>query len=107
MSVSECDSQVIFEVRVFTSFGSVSFTPCTLNANQTGAGPTCIFSPGTGRQIIGVKASYPRPFIIPWVGACLSGGSCWAGLRTTKGSNAGIGTATLTSTLIFQNEPFL
>src|SRR6478672_1571627 len=32
MSVSECDSKVIFEVQVFTSFGSVSFTPCTLNA---------------------------------------------------------------------------
>ena len=27
MSVSECDSKVIFEVQVFTSFGSVSFTP--------------------------------------------------------------------------------
>jgi Flp pilus assembly protein TadG len=106
MSVSECDSKVIFEVQVFTSFGSVSFTPCTLNANQTGTGTACTFSPGTGGQIIGVQVSYPRPFIIPWVGACLSGGSCWAGLGTTNGSNAGTGTATLTATVIFQNEPF-
>ena len=106
MSVSECDSKVIFEVQVFTSFGSVSFTPCTLNANQTGTGTACTFSPGTGGQIVGIQASYPRPFIIPWVGACLSGGSCWAGLGTTNGTNAGTGTATLTSTVIFKNVPF-
>src|SRR6202023_473824 len=41
MSVSECGSKVLFEVQVFTSFGSVSFTPCTLNANQTGTGTAC------------------------------------------------------------------
>jgi Flp pilus assembly protein TadG len=106
MSVSQCNSSVIFEVQVFTNFGSVSFTPCTQNANQTGTGTACNFSPGTAGQIIGVQASYPRPFIIPWVGACLSGGSCWAGLGTSNGSNPGTGTVTLTSTVIFQNEPF-
>jgi Flp pilus assembly protein TadG len=106
MSVSECNSNVIFEVQVFTSFGTVSFTPCAFNANQTGAGTACSFSPGTGGQIVGVQASYPRPFIIPWVGACLSGGSCWAGRGTTNGSNPGTGTATLTSTVILRNEPF-
>jgi Flp pilus assembly protein TadG len=106
MSVSECNSKVIFEVQVFASFGAVSFTPCTLNANQTGSGTACQFSGGTGGQIVGVQASYPRPFIIPWVGACLSGGSCWTGLGTTNGTNAGTGTAILTSTVIFRNEPF-
>jgi Flp pilus assembly protein TadG len=106
MTVSQCNSQIIFEVQVFTSFGTVSFTPCTFNANQTGAGTACQFSPGTGSQIVGVQASYPRPFIIPWVGACLSGGSCWAGLGTTNGTNPGSGTVTLMSTVIFQNEPF-
>jgi Flp pilus assembly protein TadG len=106
MTVSQCNSQIIFEVQVFTSFGTVSFTPCTFNANQTGTGTACQFSPGTGSQIVGVQASYPRPFIIPWVGACLSGGGCWAGLGTTNGTNPGSGTVTLTSTVIFQNEPF-
>ncbi len=106
MSVSECDAKVIFEVQVFSSFGSVSLTPCTLNANRTGTGTVCQFSPGTGGQIVGVKVSYPRPFIIPWVGKCLSGGSCWAGLGTTQGSNNGTGVATLTTTVVLQNEPF-
>jgi Flp pilus assembly protein TadG len=106
MTVSECNSKVIFEVEVFASFGAASFTPCTLNANQTGSGTACQFSPGSGGQIVGVQASYPRPFIIPWVGACLSGGTCWAGRGTASGSNPGTGTASLTSTVIFRNEPF-
>jgi Flp pilus assembly protein TadG len=106
ISIADCNSKVIFEVQNFTSFGSVSFTPCTLNANQTGTGTACQFSPGTGGQIVGVQVSYPRPFIIPWVGACLSGGSCWFGIGTANGANPGTGTAMLTSTVIFQNEPF-
>ena len=106
ISVTECNSKVLFEVQIFTSFGTASFTPCTLNANQTGTGTACQFSPGIGGQIIGVQVSYPRPFIIPWVGACLSGGSCWTGVGSANGTNPGTGTATLTSTVIFQNEPF-
>jgi Flp pilus assembly protein TadG len=106
MVTSDCDSKVLFEVQVFSGFGSVSFTPCTQNANQAGNGTACQFSPGTGGQIVAVQVSYPRPFIVPWVGACLSGGSCWAGLGTTNGTNPGTDTATLTSTVIFQNEPF-
>jgi Flp pilus assembly protein TadG len=106
MTVSDCNSKIIFEVQVYASFGSVSFTPCTRNNNTTGTGTACSFTPGTGGQIIGVQASYPRPFIIPWVGGCLSGGSCWAGPGTTYGTNSGTGTAVLTSTVIFQNEPF-
>jgi Flp pilus assembly protein TadG len=106
MTVSNCTSNILFEVQVFSSFGSVSFTPGTLNANQTGNGTACQFSPGSGGQIVGVQVSYARPFIIPWVGACLSGGSCWAGPGTAGGSNPGTGSVTLTSTVIFQNEPF-
>lgn len=106
MTVSECNSKVLFEVQKFTDFGSVSFTPCTRNNNQTGTGTACSFIPGNGGDIVGVQASYPRSFIIPWVGACLSGGSCWFGLGTANGSNAGSGTATLTTTVIFRNEPF-
>jgi len=109
MTVADCNAKVIFEVQVFASFGGVSFTPCTQNNNQTGTGTPCSFNAGSGGQtpsIVGVQASYPRPFIIPWVGACLSGGSCWAGPGTTNGANPGTGIATLTSTVIFQNEPF-
>lgn len=105
MSVSTCDSNVIFDVEVFANFGA-SFTPCAVSANQTGKGTQCQFSPGTGGQIVGVRVSYTRPFIIPWVGACLSGGSCWTGPGSAGGTNPGTGGITLTSTVIFQNEPF-
>lgn len=106
ISASDCASKIIYEVQVFSSFGSVSFTPCTQTANQTGSGTVCSFTPGTGGDIVGVRVSYPRPFIVPWVGACLSGGTCWVGLGTANGNNAGTGSITLTSTVIFQNEPF-
>ena len=106
ISASDCANKIIFEVQVFSNFGSASFTPCTQTASQSGTGTVCSFSPGTGSNIVGVQASYPRPFIIPWVGACLSGGSCWAGLGTANGTNPGTGSVTLTSTVIFQNEPF-
>jgi Flp pilus assembly protein TadG len=106
MTAAQCEADVIFQVEVFTSFGAVSFTPCTLNNNQTGTGTVCSFTPGTGGAIVGVQATYNRPFIIPWVAACLTGGSCWAGLGTTSGSNPGTGSVTLISTVIFRNEPF-
>jgi Flp pilus assembly protein TadG len=106
ISASDCATKIVFEVQVFSSFGSISFTPCTQTASQTGSGTVCSFSAGTGSNIVGVQASYPRPFIIPWVGACLSGGTCWAGLGTANGTNPGTGSVTLTSTVIFQNEPF-
>ncbi len=107
ISASDCASKVIFEVQVFTNFGSVSFTPCAFNANQTGTGTACQFSPGTGGQIVGVQASYPRPFIIPWVGKCLSGGACWTGpANASVTGGAGRSSVTLTATVIFQNEPF-
>jgi Flp pilus assembly protein TadG len=107
MSAAQCAANITFEVQTFSSFGSVSFTPCVLNANQTGTGTVCTFTPGSGGDIVGVKAVYNRPFIIPWVGGCLSGGSCWAGVGTTSGSNPGTGYVTLVSTVIFRNEPFL
>lgn len=106
MSTAQCDASIIFEVEVFSSFSSVSFTPCTLNNNQTGNGTICQFTAGNGGDIVGVQATYNRSFIIPWVGACLTGGSCWAGLGTTNGSNAGNGSVPLVSTVIFRNEPF-
>jgi Flp pilus assembly protein TadG len=108
MSSSECTAHIIFEVQTFSSFGSVSFTPCVRNNNATtGTGTLCGFTPGGGGAIVGVQATYNRSFIIPWVGACLTGGSCWFGLGTTNGSNPGTGSVPLISTVIFRNEPFL
>jgi Flp pilus assembly protein TadG len=106
MTVSQCQSNVVFDVTVFSGFGSISFTPCTRNANTSGSGTACQFSAGTGSQIVGVQVSYARPFIVPWVGACLSGGHCWTGLGSGSGSGSGSGISTLTSTVIFENEPF-
>jgi Flp pilus assembly protein TadG len=107
MTTAQCSANVIFTVQTFASFGSVSFTSCTQNANQPGGGTPCSFTPGTGGQIVGVQATYNRPFIIPWVGGCLSGGSCWAGLGTASGTNPGTGNVPLVSTVIFRNEPFI
>jgi Flp pilus assembly protein TadG len=107
MTTATCDSNVLFEVQVFASYGSTTFTSCTRNNNQSGSGTACAFTPGTASQIVGVQVSYARPYIVPWVGACLSGGNCWTGPASTKGTGAqGTQTTTLISTVIFQNEPF-
>jgi Flp pilus assembly protein TadG len=105
MSVATCQSDVLFEVQVFSDFGSVSFTLCTQDTDSSQAG-YCAFNAGIANQIVGVQVTYNRSFIVPWVGACLSGGSCWFGLGTTNGSNPGTNSVPLVSTAIFQNEPF-
>lgn len=105
ISSTTCQSSVIFEVQFFTNFAGVSFTPCTQNTNVNQSG-YCSFSPGTGTQIVGVQVTYNYPFMVPWVGACLTGGSCWFGAGTASGSNPGRGTAPLVSTVVFMNEPF-
>ncbi|MGO8918419.1 MAG: TadE/TadG family type IV pilus assembly protein [Stellaceae bacterium] len=107
MTVATCDTNVLFEVQTFSGFGTMTFTSCTYNNNQTGTGTVCNFTPGVGGNIVGVRVSYARPYIVPWVGACLTGGNCWTGPASTAGSGAqGTQTTTLTSTVIFQNEPF-
>jgi Flp pilus assembly protein TadG len=102
---ASCQANVLFQVEVFSNFGAVSFSPCNYNQNQTGSGTSCQFTPGTGGEIVGVQATYTRPFLVPWVGACLSGGACWTGIGTSQGG-AGTGTANLISTVVFRNEPF-
>jgi len=106
MSTATCQSQVIFEVQTFPDFGSVAMTPCTQNANSAGSGTPCSFTPGSASNIVAVQATYNRPFMIPWVGACLSGGSCWVGIGSANGSATGTGQVPLVSTVIFRNEPF-
>jgi Flp pilus assembly protein TadG len=105
MSTGTCQSQLIFDVEVFNSFGGVAFTPCTLNNNQVGVGTVCKFTPGNATNIVGVQVTYNRQFIVPWVGACLGGGSCWLGAGTPLGSTPG-NAIPLISTVVFRNEPF-
>ena len=105
LSTATCQSDIIFEVNNFTDFSSVSFGPCTQDSDSTAAG-YCTFAPGIASQIVGVQVTYNRPFLIPWVGTCLGGGSCWFGIGTSTGTNAGASTVPLVSTVIFRNEPF-
>jgi Flp pilus assembly protein TadG len=122
MSTSTCQSQVLFEVNCYTSgtvsgclttnlgFGAVSFSGCTYNQGQAGAagsGTQCNFNPGSSTTIVGVRVTYNRKFIVPWVGRCLTGGACWFGMGTSGASGTGGGNAVpLVSTVVFQNEPF-
>ncbi len=100
------NSTVYFSVKTFANFGAVSFTACNQNPNQAGNGTPCPFQPGTGGQIVAVRVTYARPYIIPWVGKCLSGGSCWVFGATANPNQVGTGSANLVSTVVFQNEPF-
>jgi len=106
MTTGTCQSQVVFEVLNFASFATVAFTPCTQNQGQPGNGTVCPFDAGTGMQIIGVQATYNYTFMSPWVGACLTLGSCWFGVNTNSGTNPGTDVVPLVSTVVFMNEPF-
>jgi Flp pilus assembly protein TadG len=100
-------SGILFEVQEFANFGSINFTPCTSNANANPPGNApCPFVPGTGGEVVGVRVSYARPYIVPWVGECLTTGHCWLGLGTSASAPSGTYTTTLMSTVVFQNEPF-
>ncbi|HYM01993.1 MAG TPA: TadE/TadG family type IV pilus assembly protein [Stellaceae bacterium] len=93
MGTATCTTKVLAYVNQFANFGAVAFTaPCTANTPATGIPPagTCPFSAGAGRQIVGVQVRYARPSIIGWAGEHL----------------APSGFTNLTSTVVFQNEPF-
>jgi hypothetical protein len=63
--------------------------PVTRNASGTSTSTG--WTPGTASQIVAVQVTYNRSFITPWVIQYL--GSSY-------------GTAFLSSTVVFQNEPF-
>ena len=89
LSNATCTSQVLFSVQVFSNFGEIGttgFSPCTQNANASGSGTACAYATGSASQIVGVRVVYNRPFIVPWVGACLTGGTCWFGVGTQTGT---------------------
>jgi Flp pilus assembly protein TadG len=100
-------SSVVFEVQTFANFSSISFTPCTTNQSPPPTGTVaCVFQPGTGSQVVGVRVTYARPYIVPWIGECLTTGKCWLGLGTSASAPSGTYATTLMSTVVFQNEPF-
>jgi Flp pilus assembly protein TadG len=99
---------VLFEVQNFPNgFASINLPACTQNANQAGNGTPCPFQPGTGGQVVAVRVSYPRPYLVPWVGQCLTTGNCYIGLGgSAPTAFAPSYTTDLVSTVVFQNEPF-
>lgn len=105
ISTTNCDSQILVDVNTFTSFANVSFGACQYNAGQTGTGTQCNFNAGHSAAIVGVQVTYNRRFIVPWVGACLSGQTCWMGLNTRQTTTSG-NAIPLISTVVFLNEPF-
>jgi Flp pilus assembly protein TadG len=106
MSTTNCQSNIVFEVQTFSGFASVSFTACTHTSYQSGSGTVCSFTPGVATQIVGLRLTYNRAFMIPWVGACLTGGNCWFGAGSKGANTGGSNTVPLMSTVVFQNEPF-
>ncbi len=88
-TAASCDD-VAFDVQPFTAASSDPFASdgsCAGAPGSPGAGGGCAFDLGAAGQIIRVEVQYRRPFILPWIGACLSGGSCWMGVGTDNGSN--------------------
>jgi Flp pilus assembly protein TadG len=101
-----CDGNVVFDVEPFSRAGAMFAhdPPCTRNANAGGSGVACPFDVGGGGQIVGVQVRYWRPFLVPWVGGCLSGGSCWFGGAPAQGSSPGVGGVLQTSVAVFRDE---
>lgn len=81
-------SNIIYSVQVFSTWSSAS-TNLTQPTRTTYSSNS--FSAGTACQIVAVQVMYTRSFITPWIASYLGGSS---------------GTAFLTSTVVFQNEPF-
>jgi Flp pilus assembly protein TadG len=95
LSNANCTNNVLIDVISnpnATNFGALTFAPCGSNAGSGGPNP-CPFNAGNAGDIVAVKVSYERPFIIPWVGNLLS-------LASDSQHTL------LQSTVVFRNEPF-
>jgi len=105
LSQATCTTNVVFDVEPVSGSGGVAFQhdpPCTHNASSSGSGVPCPFNLGSGGQIVGVQVRYWRPFIVPWVGECLSG-SCWTGAGSAQRSSPGASMMLQTSVAVFRN----
>ena len=90
-----CKNNVIIDVISnpnATNFGGLTFASCGSNAGSGGPNP-CPFNAGNPGDIVAVRVSYERPFIIPWVGSLLS---------ISSDSQHTL----LQSNVVFRNEPF-
>jgi Flp pilus assembly protein TadG len=81
-------SSLLFNVGTYSTW-STAYSSVTQPGRNTIKSDT--FSPGSAGSIVVVQVVYTRNFITPWVGGLLS---------------HGLGTAFLTSTVVFENEPF-
>ncbi|HZC11542.1 MAG TPA: TadE/TadG family type IV pilus assembly protein [Mycobacterium sp.] len=102
-------SGVLIEVQAFPNgFANITFPKCTESANEppVNGGTPCPFNTGNAGEVVGVRVSYARPYIVPWVGQCLTTGSCWLGVGTHYSTPAASYTTNLMSTVVFQNEPY-
>jgi len=120
MGTSNCQQTLTYEVNCWyvstavsgcnqttNGFGAVAFTACSYMSYQTPtSGTQCPFNPGSTSTIVAVQVTYNRSFIVPWVGACLTGGACWFGAAGRSASSGGGHSVPLVSTVVFQNEPF-
>jgi Flp pilus assembly protein TadG len=106
MSTASCHAKLVFDVEKFDNFGEVAFTPCGRNANQPGSVTACTFLAGDAGDIVGVQVTYIYSFIVPWVGSCLTGGSCWMGIANSGDGRLGSNQVALISTVVMKNEPF-
>lgn len=88
-----CGDNVVFEVQPLSRSTPGPFAggggSCAGTASSPGAPGACTFDLGAPGQIMRVAVQYRRPFILPWVGACLSGGGCWTGLGSADTSGGG------------------
>ncbi len=92
LSSSACAQNVYVDLETFPSFSAVRFTgTCNQNSNQAGNGNPCPFVQVNPRTIAAVQVRYNRPSLIGYVGRYLAGMSEMT---------------TLSSTVIFQSEPF-
>lgn len=83
---------IVYQAQVFNDWTDAQTavnTPASRDAN--GNFVSAGFSPGTAGQILVVTVTYNYPFVTPWIGGLVGGG--------TK-------SALLTSTVVFQNEPY-
>lgn len=85
-------ASLLYNVQTFTSWSSAQTTISQpITRNNHGVMTNTGWTPGTSSQIVAVQVTYNRSFITSWVTQYLGGA---------------YGTAFLSSTVVFQNEPF-
>lgn len=96
-----CDSNLVFSVAPLGRSGGGSAAPLPQCLPSGASGAACPFDLGGGGQIIAVEVQYWRPYIVPWIGGCLSGTGCGAAAASAPAPSPG--TARQISVAVFMN----